>query len=224
MQLAQLCALLPATQSTLSAPAVTAARQARAQQAAAGADASAWALEARHQQSSAQAQAQQQEDSSEALLLDHEDKALLQEVAGLLQHSGRATAQHTHLHTTGAPAAGKHGAVSSSAQAVIMHLQQRLHVLCLKQRVLNEQLAFLAKCSAAQAKLMTRLATDVLQALSDALGEPVVACCNWKGWIVVRIRSGPCWSQSWGCWRLHSVKLHRADVRLANREDVTCAD
>lgn len=167
VQLAELCALLPATQRTLLAPAAAAARQARAQQAAAAADAGAWgSADQQHQQ-----KLQPQEQAAlETPWLDPEDSTLLQEVTGLLSGSQHAT---KHLLGTRAPPAAGRGGVASSAQAaqVVARLRQRLQVLGMKQHVLNDQLAFLAKCSAATAKLMTRLATDVVTALSEAVGE-----------------------------------------------------
>jgi hypothetical protein len=166
VELSQLCALLPAVQGTLSAPAAAAAQQARARLGEAAAEAAAWGAPAQQEQ-------QQPVTAVEAaIVLQPEDQALLEEVAGLLLHSGgsKLSSQHKGLAGAKAHAAAGKPAAAGGAQAAVLRLQQRLHVLSLKQGVLNDQLAFLAKCSAAQAKLMTRLATGVLQALTEAVG------------------------------------------------------
>jgi hypothetical protein len=165
VQLSQLCALLPAVQGTLSAPAAAAAQQARAGLAEAAAKAATWGAPAQQQQ-------QQPVIADIAAVLQPEDQALLEEVAGLLLNPGgsKLSSQHKGLAGAKVHAAAGRLAAAGSAQAALLRLQQRLHVLCMKQGVLNDQLAFLAKCSAAQAKLMTRLATGVLQALNKAVG------------------------------------------------------
>lgn len=179
VQLSQLCALLPAVQGTLSAPAAEAAQQARAGLAEAAAETATWGAPQQQQQ---QQQQKQLVSVEAAIALQPEDQALLDEVAGLVLHSSgsKPSSQHSSQHQKQSglkvyPAAGK-AAAASSAHAVVVRLQQRLHVLCMKQGVLNDQLAFLANCSAAQAKLMTRLATDVLQALTEAVGGRNAPC------------------------------------------------
>lgn len=99
--------------------------------------------------------------------LDSEDAALLGQLASLLLQPRGPQAQPGQQHKGLQHTAMK----QQAAAATLERLQQRLHVLSLKQRVLNEQLAFLAQCSAAAAKLMTQLSADVLQALAAAIGE-----------------------------------------------------
>jgi hypothetical protein len=161
---------LPATHGTLSGPAAAAARQAKARQAAAAADAGAWGSLDQQQQQKAQSQAQAE--PQQQPWLDQEDDTLLQEVTNLLSGSQHAS-KHPPTGTKAPPLAAGRGGAAGSAQAahVAARLRQRLQVLGMKQRVLNDQLSFLAKCSAATAKLMTRLATDVVTSLSEAVGE-----------------------------------------------------
>jgi hypothetical protein len=120
-----------------------------------------------------------------ALALDTEDAQLLQELASILSHQrvsavgGKGTSSQPRPSLSvksAAPLQAARQTVSAQGQAsagalLLERLQARFQVLQLKQCVLNDQLGFLAKCSAAQAKLMARLATDVLQAVRDALGE-----------------------------------------------------
>jgi len=192
VQLAELCAVLPAS-STLSSAAVCAARRAQAQQADAAGTADSWArLHSKHpvqeqQQQELQADAATgpaqpsgPEAATDAATLNPEDLTLLRDISDILLQEGAnrtglgrqtlAGSNATGLQSSGSPASlgsSKHEAAASALQ----RLQQRLHVLSLKQQVLNEQLSFLAKCSAAQAKLMTHLASDVLQAVAQAVGE-----------------------------------------------------
>jgi hypothetical protein len=107
--------------------------------------------------------------SDAASALEAEDVSLLHQLTFLLQPQ--------HGQHKGSPAGGKD--TPAQVHAALQRLQQRLSVLGLKQRVLNEQLAFLAQCSAASAKLMTSLASDVLQALVTALGTcKLVSSCT----------------------------------------------
>lgn len=185
VKLSELCALLPAAPAVLSAPAAAAACQARAGLAAAAAEAGNWgSTRQQHQRkqqvqqagllsaADADATATAEDLSDAASALEAEDVSLLHQLTLLLQPQHSQHGQHK-----GSPAGGKD--TPAQAHAAVQRLQQRLSVVGLKQRVLNEQLAFLAQCSAASAKLMTSLASDVLQALVSALGTcKLVAFCT----------------------------------------------
>lgn len=182
MQLARLCAVLPAASSSFCSNKASSSPPDSLQQG------------QRSQQQGSGAAAAEPTAAGEDILLGHEDEGLLLEVRAVLLQLPCAGNS-----TSGRQAAGCR--VSNSA-AVLGRLQQRLHVLCLKQRVLNEQLSFLAKCSAAQAKLMTALASDVLQELTAAVGRLAEGC----KWVIQAGRdTSTCCLPEWLMTRQHTT-------------------
>lgn len=190
VKLAELCAVLPAVPGVLTAPAAHTARRVSSQLAVAAADAGCWGAPQQSHAASAAAGAgddvlHPSDSTAGVSALDADDSQLLQELANILSHQrgsalgGKGGSSHPRSSLSGKAAApsqatqqtGTAKGQPSAGALLLERLQARFHVLQLKHCVLNEQLGFLAKCSAAQAKLMARLATDVLQTVCDALGE-----------------------------------------------------